>query len=90
MRQQHRWFTARLFQVGLRDRLQMRMRVQGPLLGFAVDISVQQNTEQFTVLHNSKLYAQNIITSFKVQQEPAIAEVKVSVISILVHQFKKF
>lgn len=30
------------------------------------------------------------LTSFKVQEKPAVAEVKVGVISILVHQFKQF
>lgn len=34
--------------------------------------------------------ADSPLTSFEVQEKPAVAEVKVGVISILVHQFKQF
>lgn len=41
-------------------------------------------------LHNSKIATVlSRKTSFKVQQEPAIAEVEVSVVSVLLHQLKE-
>lgn len=53
-------------------------------------ITIQGWEKKAAFAPDAELKEDSALTSFEVQEKPAVAEVKVGVISILVHQLKQF